>query len=205
MSKNTQALTDSLLSKSFIAVVFSFSGWLLLEMWFLLMHASVRAQMAGGVLGSILVYLSLRHSSKYRIGRVEDDALRPSGRPDFRGPDIGYALFLFGIGNLIGTFVVNGGTFFLAALIVPLCFAPWSRIPFCRNHLFSACIVMSAGIASALYIGRHSIDLMFPAIASWIFWTCTALVLLSKAEKLWQNQRSAKRVASAFQSHPFTD
>jgi hypothetical protein len=61
------------------------------------------------------------------------------------------------------------------------------------------------GIALALYFGRPAIDLMFPGIAAWVLWTCTTFALLLRTEKLWQSQRSAKRMASAAELQSLKD
>lgn len=189
MSKNSAGLNDSLLSHSFIALVFSLTGCALLETWLFTMHASLPGHALALMAGLSLVFLSLRHSP------VHTDFRSRRHRP-FLGIDAGYAFLLFAIGSLIGLFILSNATLALAVLVL-LSFIPWSRLPLCRHHFFTAATLTWAGIMLVLFIGRHEIRPMFLPLASWVSWTCACFALLLRTERLWQIERNAKRATSA--------
>ena len=189
----------------FIAFVFSFAGWALLELWLVRIGARFSSHGVVAILGLWLCFLSIRRP---RIGLdvfPQNDSHVIHGDRTFRGADAGWALFLFVLGGMLGVFMLQDGTFALGLVATGLAFVPWSRVRFCRAHFCAACTAIWVGIVSIIVLDFRSLSLMFLPLASWILWTCASIALCWRLAQLSRAERIQKSKSRASHSTSLTD
>lgn len=176
---------------SFIALLYSLSGWALFDAWLFLMDAGHLMHIFVAIPGATLTIWSALRPPIDGSSTVEGKRNRAtkSGR-------VGASCaLLYVLAAILGTLVLNGSLAVLGAAIVSLTFAPWARLPFSRNHFAISCVIAISGLASVIAIGHRSVNVMFLPLAAWAFWLCACCVLLLSAERL-RRARHEKNVTS---------
>lgn len=141
-------------------------GALLLHAWLAMVQASLSWRLV-----ATLPWLSLLLLSVLRMRRAAAESFRrpvSDAGPGALASTLGGALVLLAAGNVVGVFVVAGNTLPLAAVAALCCFAPWRRIPLCRQRPVRASLLVCAGAALVAGACRDAVQPMFLPIAAWL-------------------------------------
>lgn len=167
MSTERPGSSYSLSGGTFIVLAFSIGGGVLINTWLSMVHAGLRWRLVATIPWISLALLSML---RMRRAKLEDtDVPLRRARPGSGISNIGCAIVLLVAGSVIG-FLVAAGNIILLALFTTTCsFAPWYRMPICRQHPGRAVVLMCGGGALVLGIYRDAIHLMSLPVAAWIF------------------------------------
>jgi len=173
---------------SFIILVFSLAGWALLEAWAIIVGASWYAHALNALPGSILTVLALPRTASGTPGKAGE------AKPASRG--LAWALlpvlFLFLLGALLGILFLSGALVLFGLLAACLCFAPWPRLAFTRDHVFLCSATALSGLFLPIALAYPDVNVMLFPLGCWVFWICACCALLVRADKRRRAERRAK-------------
>jgi hypothetical protein len=166
---------------AFSGFFFSIFGWVLLHTWGFQRGAGTVLHAFTALIGFGLAAISFR---RYRLYWAPfSNQPRPDQRRStaaFNISDVGWGLLLLAIGNVIAQLILAGWVTPLALFSFGLTFVPWSKVPFCRSHFFSSCMLIGVGAACTLFVASNPAHPLFFPIASWVFWGSACVALLRK-------------------------
>ena len=170
MSTRWLGSTDSLPDSTFIVLAFSVGGGALMSTWLSMVHASLRGWLVATIPWVFLALLSVLRTR--RAAPSGGDVARVRVKPRFIIADIGWATVPLAAGGIIGVLVAAGSSVLLGVFAAACSFAPWRRMPLCRQHPGRAALSMCGGGALALVLRRADVHPMFLPIAAWILGIC---------------------------------
>lgn len=182
---------------SFIGFVFSLTGWAFIEVWFIGRHVGPGAHLVPALITLYLAFSSIRRSKLAREDFRTDDHPSAPQRDKPGAKQLGWALMLMLAGAMMGVLIGTNSVFFVGIGAVGLSYVPWSRVPLCRDHLIVASLAMCTGVALPMLIAYRNLDLIFPLLTAWVFWTCALCAVLGRIAQRWQLERSIKSAAQA--------
>jgi hypothetical protein len=180
---------------SFIGFVFSLTGWAFIEVWLIGRHVSPRTHLVPALIALYLALSSIRRSKLAREDFRREDHLPAPQWDKLGAKQLGWALILLFAGATMGALIGTNSMFFVGIGAVGLSYVPWSRVPLCRDHLIVASLAMCTGMALPMLITYRNLDLIFPLLTAWVFWTCAVFTVLGQIVQRWQLERSIKSAA----------
>lgn len=161
-------------SPPFVLFVFSLAGWALVNAWFYLLEADIRAYAVVAVPGLILTVLSVLRGS---AGKPDDGNGTGRARQTRREVACSVAL-LFGAGALLGGLVVSGWLLPFAVLALACLCIPWPRFAVGRRHFGWSSTITLCGWLSASVAGHGAVQVMSLLLAGWALWLAVCCALL---------------------------
>jgi hypothetical protein len=166
MSARWSRATYSLSGGTFIVLAFSVGGGALINTWLSMVHASLCWRLVATIPWISLALLAMLRMR--RAKREGSDASLGHAQPSSVISNTGWAMVLLVAGSAIGVLVAAGNMMLLGIFATAYGFAPWRRMPLCRQHPAWAVLSMCGGGAVALSLYRDAIHLMALPVAAWI-------------------------------------
>lgn len=155
---------------SFLALVFSALGWLLLECWLTARGASMMGHFIFCLIGLYLGLVTIRNHrrnldyfrSRYQRRDVAEDGLGPTF--------VLSILFFVAVGGIIGTFIVVSSAFSFSIVCFGMIAIPWTRLSPCVTTPHIPFIAIVSGAVIALAPSYRIVDSLILPIACWVLW-----------------------------------
>jgi hypothetical protein len=187
---------------TFIGLVFSLSGWALVETTLLLQHAGLQAHLIPALMTLYLASYSTRRLKLRQQCLPGEGALPAAQESSPAALHIGWALLLLMLGALTGVLVLSNNWIFLGIVATVLTVAPWHRVPFYRDRIIVSSVLMCAGMVLPLLADHRSITPIFLLISAWVFWICAVFAVLNRMLQLRQAERMVRAASGNKATHP---
>ncbi|MCS0587609.1 hypothetical protein ACFQ09_01600 [Massilia norwichensis] len=170
-------------NQAFNAFVFMVIGWVMLEGQLFKVGAGIRPQLIAMGIGGIICTIALRRCRVWWPDSVGDRSSAPLLRNIFNKRNLFSCAMLAGIGVLLGLNAKSDSCFLFALLIMALTFAPWSRIEFCRKHVFISITSLLLGAVASYVSMKGSSNVLTTLFNAWVLWTSGIAAVLSTYRK----------------------
>lgn len=182
---------------SFIGFAFSLIGWAFIEAWLIAHHIGPRAHLVPTLIALYLAFSSIKRSTLTRQDLRTGDHSSAQQGDKLGAKQLGWALILLLAGAMMGALIGTGSVFLVGMGAAGLSYAPWSRIPLCRDRPVVASLAMCTGVALPTLITYRSFDPIYLVLMGWVFELCAVFAVLGRIAQLWQLERSIKSAARA--------
>ena len=137
---------------AFSALLLFTLGWVILEMLLFEGRARASAHVVVLAFGCVICGFSL-HICRSWWTRLEDGAIGPTVSSAGTIYRTAFSCLALGaIGGTIGLVTNIGSCFLLVLFAGGLCFAPWSRMTFCRTHMYVAGAILILSAEASRYV-----------------------------------------------------
>ena len=192
MTRNTARASDRTQANfGFSALVFALSGWVNFGALLIATNASHKAYLMSTGLGILIAIIAYRRCGAWQ-GPPERGSTVP-GRSTLSL--IGSCLTLVGVGWTLAYSMMSGFVTPSIICTAVLCFFPWNRITFCRQHFFVSQVLVIVGwIPFFVTPARHQVPFMSLACTYFIWALAAGLALITLSKQRSSDRSDQKQV-----------
>lgn len=179
MTDNARGLSVPIGNGTFSGLVLGVSGWVVLHVAAMNLHARVAVHGAIALVGLGVAIVIIR---RYRQYLLEGAAQRRSRRAKFneildKNHVVALVLLVL-IGLLLTKLVLLGSIFLLAVYVGALAFVPWSRMALCRQQVEVSAFLVGLGVLSPFLVSTAIPHPIYLLAAGWLMWLAACIGLV---------------------------